>query len=119
MPTKETRMSDVPSQENLGQATECISQVSSHRKTGSHKVPERLQLFKEGLSGKHYDSTTHSVAVGQPVVEPIVKTLDDLRMSSEESTDLPSISHWSKRPNTRKPSGKHKVSKSVLSRSRL
>ena len=69
---------------------------------GSHKVPERLQLDKEGLSREPPDS--QSVVVEQlVVVEPQEKTTDDMRVSpEEESTDLPFIAERSKRPNTSK-----------------
>ena len=44
-------------------ATDCISQVSRHRDR-SHKVPESLQLCKEGVSGEPPNS--HNVEVEQP-----------------------------------------------------
>ena len=72
--------------------TVCISKVSRHRENRSHKVPEWLQLFKEGLPDEAPDP--HNVVVVQNVVLPKEKTLDDLRVSSEEeSTDLPSIAN--------------------------
>ena len=72
----------------------------------SHKVPERLQPFKEGLSGEPPDS--HSVFLEQLAGEPKQKTPDDTRRSSEEeSTDLPSVANWSKRSHTSKPTGRH------------
>ena len=46
---------------------------------------------------------THNVVVEQLVVEPKEKTVDDVRAGSKEvSTDL-------KRPNARKPTGRHTV----------
>ena len=49
-------------------ATDCLSQVARHRETKSHKVPEWLQLFNEGLSGEPPES--HTVVVEQLVVGP-------------------------------------------------
>ena len=44
----------------------------------------------------------------QHVVEPKVKTLDEMRVSFEfESTVLPVLAERSKRPNTSKPTGRH------------
>ena len=66
----------------------------------SRMVPEWLQLFDEGLSGEPSDS--------ENVVEPKGKTLDDMKLSSEEqSNDLPGCANMSKRPNTSKPTGRH------------
>ena len=55
-------------------ATDCISLVSRHWEICC-KRSERLQPFKEGLSGEPPDS--HYVVVKQPVVEPKEKTPDD------------------------------------------
>ena len=56
----------------------------------SHKVPDWLKLFDEGLSDQPPD--LHHVVVEQPVVEPKEKTPDDMRVSSEEeSTSLPLV----------------------------
>ena len=61
-----------------------------------------------GLSGEL--SHSHNVVVEQPAVEPEEKTLDERRVNSkEESTDLPVSAERSKRPNTSKPIGRHKV----------
>ena len=86
---------------------------------GSHEVPERLQLDKEGLSREPPDS--HSVVVEQlVVVEPQEKTPDDMRVSpEEESTDLPFIAERSKRPNTSKPICSHNVLAHFHQRSEL
>ena len=87
-------------------ATDCKFQVPAHQEAGREKVPERLQLLKEGFSGEPPD--THIFVVEQHVVEPNEKNLNAMRLSSEEkSTDLLTIANGSKRPNTRKPTGKH------------
>ena len=73
-----------------------------------HKVPEPLQLFKEGLSGEPPE--LHDVVVDQPAVEPKGKTPDDMRVrSQEESSDLLVFAERSKRRTTRKPTGRHNV----------
>ena len=77
-----------------------------HPSTKRHKVPERLQFFKEGLSGEPPDP--HNVVLEQPVFEPKEKTPDDTRVSSEaELTNLPFIAP--KRPNTSKPTGRYNI----------
>ena len=60
--SKESRVSDVSSQKNRGQASGDLSL----------KVPGRIQPFKEGLSGEPPDS--HNVLVDQPAVESEKRT---------------------------------------------
>ena len=76
------------SQENPDQASGDRLDFPSVQPLGdwSRKVPERLQIFKKGLSGEPSDS--HNV-VKQLIVEPTRKTHDDMRAGSEDgSTDL-------------------------------
>ena len=75
----------------------------------SHEVPVFLEHFKENLSGEPTES--HNVVVEQLAVGPQENTPDDLRVSSEEeSIDLLFIADTSRRPNRKKPTGRHNVS---------
>ena len=64
--------------------------------------------FSKKASGEL--AVSHNVVV-EPVVEPNEKTLNDVRViSEEESTDLPFTAEKSKRPTKRKPTDRHYVS---------
>ena len=90
--SREVLQSDVPSQENPGQASGDRLHFRFVQALGDRpdNAPERVQLSREGLSGNPPDS--HNVVVEQPVVGPKEKIADDMRVSSEEETaDLPFI----------------------------
>ena len=101
--------SDVPSQENPGQASGDRLHFPGVHAPGdwSHKVPEWLKLFEEGLSGEPprltqcHGGTTCCSAKRE-------RTPDETRASSEEElTDLPVLAERSERPNTSKLTGRH------------
>ena len=95
--------SGVPSQENPGKASSDRLHFPGVQALGdwTHKVPELLQPFKEGVSGDFppplllsppHLPDSHMIVVEQLVIEPTQKTLVDNRVSSEEeSTDVPFI----------------------------
>ena len=83
----------------------------------SAQIPQRLcvQIHRSQISAYSVKLSFNirnwqNMVVGQPVVEPKEKTPDEMRVSSEEeSTDLHVSAEMSKRPNTSKQTGRHKV----------
>ena len=110
--SQKVHQSDVPSHEesrpSIGRPN-AFARCPGSGGDRSQKVPQLLQYFKEGFSGK--PSGSHNVVVEHSEAEQQEKTLDDMRVSSEEeATDL----FISRRigpghPNTSKPSDKHNV----------
>ena len=109
--SQKVHQSDVPSHENPGQASADRMHMPGVQAAGdrSQKVPQLLQYFKEGFSGK--PSGSHDVVVELSEAEQQEKTLDDMRVSSEEeATDLFISRRISPgHPNTSKPSDRHNV----------
>ena len=72
---------------------DCVLRSTANPSRPSKRRPvaessRMAETFEQGLSGELLGS--HNVVVEQPVTEAEEKTLDDVRMSSEEETaDLP------------------------------
>ena len=110
---REFCVSSVP----VRRATDCTSQEFKQRWLGRTRFQNGFVFFEEGLSG---DFSRHTQCRGGATYGQKRKKPDDIRESSEEeSTNLLVFPERSRRPNSKKPSGSHKVFFTVTQRSEL